>query len=405
MNYEKQIRLVAVVPTYFGYTGDAINERQLVEALAKRVQKCYVITFVDIFDLRRIIKYIKRNLRANLIIVPIPRPPQKIGSLYYFLTFLEMFLFSFLIGMITYILCKFRKVDAIYVRGQQLSIGLLAFPFLRKVTITKIPTIIEEDFERGILRSLAKMIGEYLDRVILFRAKKVTVPSLIFYKILTKRRRILFANHLIIVPAGINLQKIRMIREHSTISDMRAQSIIKVGFIGHLMWWQGVDIIAKAILKLSKMVSKHVKLFIVGDGPERESIRNLCEKLKIDYEITGFVPHDKALQYLASFDILVLPRRKTHVTEFVIPIKVIEAWALGVPVIMTQHEIFRYGNFKNIEAVLSCTPEPNEVAVTIYTILTNEKLKEKLRENGLKLAEQFDYNKIAERLLKAFANQ
>jgi len=402
MNCKKQMRLVAIVPTYFGYAGDAINERQLIEALAKKVQKCYVITFIDIFDLQRIMKCIRRILKANLRIVPIPRPPRKIGSLYYVLTFFEMFLFSFFIGMITYILYKFKKIDVIYVRGQQLSIGLLAFPSLRKITIIKIPTIIEEDFKMGILRLLAKIIGEHLDRVILFRVKKIAVPSLVFYKMLAKRRRILSTNHPIIVPAGINLQKIKTIRDYPATLAMRRQSIIKIGFIGYLMWWQGVDIIAKAASKLSKMVSKPVKLFIVGDGPEREFIRILCEELKIDYEITGFIPHEKALQYLASFDILVLPSRTTHVTESVIPIKVIEAWALGVPVIITQHRIFRYGNFKNREAVLFCEPEPNGVAEAIHTILTNKKLKEKLRENGLKLAEQFDYNKIAERLLKAF---
>jgi glycosyltransferase involved in cell wall biosynthesis len=179
-----------------------------------------------------------------------------------------------------------------------------------------------------------------------------------------------------------------------------------VGFLGLITWWQGIDVLAKSVAKLKKMnLEKSVKLLLVGDGPERRRIEDLCKKLEIDYEITGFVKHEKALEYLSMFDVLVLPSYRISTTESIIPIKVIEAWALGVPVIVTRHKSFLSRNIRDYEDVVYCEPDSNSVTKAILTILTNEELKRKIRANGLRLAEQFDYNKIAERLLKAFDNQ
>jgi len=102
------------------------------------------------------------------------------------------------------------------------------------------------------------------------------------------------------------------------------------------------------------------------------------------------------------FDALVLPSYKISTTESNIPIKVIEAWALGIPVIVTKHQVFVSSKIKDYEDIIYCEPDPNSVAKAIAVILTNESLMRKIQANGLKLAKQFDYDKIAERLLKAF---
>jgi len=87
-------------------------------------------------------------------------------------------------------------------------------------------------------------------------------------------------------------------------------------------------------------------------------------------------------------------------TETIIPIKVLEAWALGVPVIITKHEVFVESGIKDRKHVVYCEPEPSNVANAILLILKNEEIKKKLSKNGPKLAEEFSYDKIAKRLLK-----
>ena len=93
--------------------------------------------------------------------------------------------------------------------------------------------------------------------------------------------------------------------------------------------------------------------------------------------------------------------KKTSTTESVMPIKVIEAWTLGVPVIVTNHQVFLDNQIKDNEDVIYCEPEPYSVANAIFTLLTNNELRKKLQTNGPKLARQFDYSELTERLLKA----
>ena len=72
-----------------------------------------------------------------------------------------------------------------------------------------------------------------------------------------------------------------------------------------------------------------------------------------------------------------------------------------MPVIVTKHQVFLDNQIKDNEDVIYCEPEPYSVANAIFTLLTNNELRKKLQTNGPKLARQFDYSELTERLLKA----
>jgi len=103
------------------------------------------------------------------------------------------------------------------------------------------------------------------------------------------------------------------------------------------------------------------KILIVGDGPERRKIEKLCRELKVDCHITGFIKHEEALKLMKEFDTIVVPSIKISTTSSKIPIKVIEAWAIGIPVITTRHEIYRWLGLKDMEDILFCEPEPGDI--------------------------------------------
>jgi len=154
----------------------------------------------------------------------------------------------------------------------------------------------------------------------------------------------------VLIPAGIDREKIKALKEYPINHNTKGHYII--GFIGYLEWWQGVDILVKAVAKIKNLLDKPVKLLIVGDGPERGKIETLCKELKVNCYITGFVRHENALRYLSIFDVLVIPRISISTIESIIPAKIIEAWALGVPVIATVHEIFKYMNLRDKEDII-----------------------------------------------------
>jgi len=395
------MKVLALVPSFFGHTGDAVNERQLLMALARKVEECYVVTFVgfkQIFTKRR--RELKMVLPKNMILIPLPLPQIHILIIYFAAIIVSCF-----INIISLILNVLKKIDLIYIRSSFLSIGFLTFRSLARKTIVKIPAIIEDEIAGGdIIKSLIRKIASFTDRFVLARAGRVAVNGRPVYYELVRRRCFIHEDEPLEIPPGVDLSLIERIKNKVSkdISLGMSKDYYTVGFLGLIAWWQGVDVLVKSVAKLKDAsLNKVVKLLLVGDGPERRRIEHLCKRLGVDYEITGFIEHEKALEYLSMFDALVLPRYRIPTAESIIPIKVIEAWALGIPVIVTKHQVFLNSKIKEYEDIIYCEPDPDSVAKAIAIILTDENLRRKIQANGLKLAKQFDYNKIAERLLKA----
>ena len=278
------------------------------------------------------------------------------------------------------------KIDIIYTRYSPLAIGLLTFNSLAPKTIVKIPSIVEDEISYcGLTKKLTGKFIALTDKIALLKAGTVATLSKALYCELLRRRGVKETKKFIELPPGVNLDLIEKIHNLKRISKTGSESLT-VGFIGTITWWQGLDILVKAINQL-KEKNISIRLLIIGDGPMRSHIERMLKDFHINYKITGFVSHEKALEYLCEVDVLAVPRRHTLTTDNVIPIKVIEAWALGIPVIITKHRIFLECGIKNFEDVIYCEPNPSSVANSILMLLSDSNLKNKLKRNGFKILE------------------
>ena len=382
------MRILTITGSIYGWTGSAVNERQLIMHLAKKVEKCYVITFVgfrQVFTKRR--DELKINMPQNTVIISIPFP------------FLTCIVMSCIIGIIAVILSKLRKIDFIYIRSSLYSIGFLVFRSLSKKTIVKIGGIVEDELSnKGIRQFYRRKLTPRLDRLVLARSKRVAVNNAELYNKLVKRRSFKHNREPLEIQAGVNLSLIKKVLTQS--HEKIPRNNINIGFIGSLALWQGVDILVRA-LEIVKIYEPSVKLLIIGDGPMREEINRISKELDIDCKITGYLPHEEALSHLKSLDIMVLPRLRTPNTESIIPIKVIEAWALGIPVIVTRHKVFS-DRYVDGDDIVFCETNPEDVARSILFLLQDRGTLLKLAKRGPELARDFSYDKIADRLLSAF---
>jgi len=395
--------VIIVVPTIFGSSGDAVNERQLIKYLCRHKNyRCIVFSFYfsgirGLLRLKRAITdvykdYQNLNIRFMPIPIAIPLPPG-------LMLFVELFT-SLLIAMIVWILDRIKYVFFIYVRTSILALGFVLINTLAKKTCVKIPAIGEEEVVKSRIPSL---IYNVADAHVLDKARAIGVPSLLLLKRLVIKRKVLPKGRIILIPAGIDREKIETLKAFTMSTESTSvKNYYIVGFVGYLEWWQGVDILVKAVAKIKNLLDKPVKLLIVGDGPERRKIEALCKELNVYCNITGFVKHEISLKLLKTFDVLVIPRRRTSSTESNIPIKVLEAWALEVPVIATAHEIFSHMNLKDREDVVFCEPNPEDVANKILTVLKNTELRKRLSEKGLSLVKSYYYDIIAQSILKVF---
>jgi len=381
--------IIAIIPNVFGFTGDAVNERQLVKHLCKN-SKCIVFSFIGISKLLRLRKLVaeiyEEDWSKNIVLIPIPLIlPYTIFAL----------IASLLIIPFIWVLDRFAKIRLIYVRSSILALGVTSIKSLAKRTCVKIPAIAEDEVLRW--RRIISFIYNFADRYVLSRAGTIGIPSPLLLKKLIVRRRVLQKGKTVLIPAGIDREKIEVLKEYPINHNTKGHYII--GFIGYLGWWQGVDILVKAVAKIKNLLDKPVKLLIVGDGPERRKIEALCKDLNVQCSITGYIKHKDALKLLKTFDVLIVPSVRISTMESNIPIKILEAWALGVPVIVTRHEIFTYLGLKDKEDIIFCELYPEDVANKILMLLRDNMLQRTLISRGRQLAENFYYDKIVLKIM------
>lgn len=116
---------------------------------------------------------------------------------------------------------------------------------------------------------------------------------------------------------------------------------INIVSVGRLTPLKGMKYLIKAFAKvIEKNKNEKLKLYIVGDGPEKEALLDFVYDLKIENDVifTGSLAHEKIKQILYKSHIFVL----SSVTEFDgteegIPNALMEAMATGMPVVSTKH--------------------------------------------------------------------
>lgn len=128
------------------------------------------------------------------------------------------------------------------------------------------------------------------------------------------------------------------------------QGEFHIGYLGRLAHQKGVDIIFAALRQLRDSPSPigeaapterfhdrglNCRLIICGSGAEEEVLRQEAEKLQINDFIIwkGGVSHHQAPETISQFDALVLPSRTTTTWKEQFGHVLIEAMAMGVPVV------------------------------------------------------------------------
>jgi glycosyltransferase involved in cell wall biosynthesis len=106
---------------------------------------------------------------------------------------------------------------------------------------------------------------------------------------------------------------------------------VRFVFVGRLVDWKGVDLLLEAWSTLRE--PWRYRLEVVGDGPERAKLEDLCGRLGLSpwVEFSGFQPPEGCARRLARSDALILPSLVECGGSVVL-----EAMATGLPVIATD---------------------------------------------------------------------
>lgn len=194
---------------------------------------------------------------------------------------------------------------------------------------------------KGFFDTPSKKIVEYLTKFYCDKtAKELIVPTKKTYDLFKEKYK--FDRNVHIIPTGIDVEKFH--KDKINIQNQKAirfkynisEDDFVIIFVGRIAKEKSIEFLIENHVSIVEK-NKKAKLLIVGDGPDKEELMKLTEKLKIKNNVifTGKVPWNEIVDYYTLANVFTTA---SH-TETQ-GLTLIEAMAASLPVIALDDEAF-----------------------------------------------------------------
>ncbi|WP_207435692.1 N-acetyl-alpha-D-glucosaminyl L-malate synthase BshA [Sabulibacter ruber] len=191
---------------------------------------------------------------------------------------------------------------------------------------------------------------------------------------------------IVVIPNFINLERFKKQRkEHfkSAIAPFGEKLLV------HTSNFRGVKRIGDVIKIFSKVREKvPSKLLLVGDGPERPKMENLCRKLGICQDVRFLGKLEAVEELLSVADVFLMPSEKES-----FGLAALEAMACEVPVISSDAGGLPELNVHGVTGFVSKVGDVKDMVKNTLFLLQDDQLP-KFKENALARAQEFEISKI-----------
>jgi glycosyltransferase involved in cell wall biosynthesis len=214
-------------------------------------------------------------------------------------------------------------------------------------------------------------------RILLRYADRIVTPSDDY------RRKVIevfpeYADKTVFIHNGIDLSEFS-IASQDIDSPPKGRYVLSVSAYKEQ---KALDVLIRAMESVAAR-NPEIKLILVGEGPLREELEALSEKLGLVDRIEFHGPKSRreVIRLLRSCEVFVLPSRFET-----FGIAIVEAMACGRPVVAANAggmpEIVRNG----VTGILVNTEDPSSLADALNALLGNPSLRQHLGENALNAA-------------------
>ncbi len=191
------------------------------------------------------------------------------------------------------------------------------------------------------------------------------------------------------------------------ISSAKEKKLIKKSFgienksvvyMGRLSYEKSIDKVIKAfVLMLDK--KPNLKLMLIGDGPEKQKLKNLVKELSIKDNVifTGFLYKNELVRALRANDVFLSACKNENM-----PLSVAQTMAVGLPLIAVKENGLSELINEKINGLFCKTDDPEDMAKKTLKLLSSPALLKKFGAGSRKMAMKYSDEKITELLIEAY---
>jgi glycosyltransferase involved in cell wall biosynthesis len=166
-------------------------------------------------------------------------------------------------------------------------------------------------------------------------------------------------------------------------SDLSSDGCFRLVYHGTVARRNGLRVALRALPKIKKEI-EDLELQIFGEGDDIPCLIDLAEELGLVHCVRisgGMAPMDELVPIILNADVGIVPILYDDFTKYMLPVKLLEYVALGIPVVSSRTETIEA--YFDDSMVQYCKPgDADDLAEKILDLHRNPDMRERLRTNA-----------------------
>lgn len=248
------------------------------------------------------------------------------------------------------------------------------------------------------------LVYKNIERYLAKKTNKIIAISDIQKEELTKDHKICKPHKIEVVPLGFDLDRFQVDVENKRKSFrekyLLEEDELAIGIIGRLVAIKNHNMFVKVVSKIMNNTSKKVRFFIIGDGEEKQNIKNSLNSENINFTEWSENPKKSTITFTswiknidwsnAGLDIIIL----TSLNEGT-PVSLIEAQASNKPIVTTNVGGVKNVTKENQTAFITEVNDVDDFAAKLLSIIEDDELRKEMGKHGWKYVENnFSYRRL-----------
>lgn len=270
----------------------------------------------------------------------------------------------------------------------------------RKLMKSGVPTVVTYHCDSDIPSRMSSLFVRGVDRFVTRRIIQRSTKVLVTTKTYSSTSSNVWTIEPEIVPVSANTDRFHPDREDRarTRRKFNLEGRKAVLFVGRLVRHKGVQFLIESM----RYLPDDCVLLIAGEGEYSGTLGRIIRGLGVGGRVfmLGGVPDNLLPSLYRAADVVVVPST-ARLEAF--SIAAIESMASGTPVLVSNIPGVREVIEDGVHGLRSEPMDPRNIADRLKELLSDEELRRRMGENGVKRAAEFSISSVAERMLSIYS--